>query len=451
MTALTRLLERYDQRVPRYTSYPTAPHFDPAVGATAYVERLGRLDPAMPVSLYLHVPYCRQLCWYCGCSTKIVSRYGPVEAFRGLVAQEIELVGREVGKRLRATHVHWGGGTPTILAAGDFLSLMERVRRTFDVTNDAEIAVEVDPRTLSREMVAALAEAGVTRVSLGVQDFDEDEQRAVNRLQPYDLVAQGVAMLRNAGISAINLDLMYGLPRQTAAGVGRSAAMAAALSPQRFAVFGYAHVPWMKRHQQRIDSAALPGVHERWEQAAAIAVVLEGNGYLPVGLDHFALPGDPLEVAARKGRLRRNFQGYTTDDAPVLLGFGPSAISAFADATLQNTADIHAWRTAIAEGHLASHRGILLDDEDRLRRDVIERIMCDDGIDLAAIAAAHTRPADHFTGELRLLESLAADGLVEAAASPLRLTPLGRRLRRAVAAVFDTYLEPSEQRHASAI
>jgi oxygen-independent coproporphyrinogen-3 oxidase len=448
---IDRLLARYGRPVPRYTSYPTAPHFHAGIDAAHYAQWLGDAPAAASASLYLHVPFCTKLCWYCGCNTKIVARYAPVAAFADTLRREIALAAACLGRRQRVSAVHWGGGTPNILAAGDFLALTEALRESFALAADAEIAVEIDPRTLDAGMVAALAAAGVTRASLGVQDFDLRVQQAVNRVQPVAVVAQAVDALRAAGIGSINLDLMVGLPYQTPATVAATVDQAVALAPARVALFGYAHVPWMKKHQRLIDEAALPGPALRWQLTELATARLEGAGYVRIGLDHFARSEDPLAVAARGRQLRRNFQGYTTDDATLLLGFGPSAIGTLPQGYAQNASDVRGWSAAIAAGRLATVKGIALDDDDRLRGAVIESLMCDLAVDLAAVARAHGVAHMSFAAEKAILAGFAADGLVTLEGDIVCLTKLGRPLMRSVAAVFDSRLARSAARHSRAV
>jgi oxygen-independent coproporphyrinogen-3 oxidase len=444
------LIAKYDSRVPRYTSYPTAPHFTPAVGADAYRQWLGALDRG-PLSLYLHVPFCEKLCWYCGCHTRVISRYRPLAIYLDLLEREIDLVAEALPRRLEVTHVHWGGGTPTMVAGADFRRLTERLRRRFTVLDDAEMAVEMDPRGVTAETVADLAAAGVNRVSLGVQDFDAAVQRAVNRVQPFEMTARVVDWLRAAGIDRLNLDLMYGLPQQTVAAVERTVALAMRLEPQRVAQFGYAHVPWMKRHQRLIDEATLPGPEERWRQAAAGAARLEEAGFVAIGLDHFARPDDPLAVAQRAGTLRRNFQGYTTDRADALIGLGASSIGALPQGYVQNAPDMPTWRRAVEAGTLATVRGIALDDDDRLRRAVIERLMCDLAVDLDRLCRHHGANPGTFEAARAALAAMQRDGLVRIAGDRIAVTEVGRPLVRSVCAAFDRYLSHGEARHARAV
>jgi oxygen-independent coproporphyrinogen-3 oxidase len=445
------LLAKYRRPVPRYTSYPTAPHMHAGIGADAYAAWLDAVPVSTPLSLYLHIPFCDSLCWFCGCHTKIVARYQPVADYLALLGREIDLVAERVGARRPVDHVHFGGGSPTILAPDDLRALCERLRERFDVRPDAELAIEIDPRGLDRARVAALADAGVTRASIGVQDVNPKVQQAINRIQPIEVTAQAVRWLRDAGVDAINIDLMYGLPHQTLDRMRRTVDAVVALRPARLALFGYAHVPWMKRHQRLIPERALPGAELRWTQFATAAAMLEDAGYVAIGLDHFAVPSDPLAIALREQRLHRNFQGYTADAASTLLGFGASAIGALPQGMVQNAVPIHAWAEALRAGRLAVARGLTLDDEDRLRAAVIEQLMYHLQVELGPLCGRHGRPADHFAPEVAMLEPLAADGLVEIDPSRLRVPPAARPLLRSVCAVFDQYLQPSETLHARAV
>jgi oxygen-independent coproporphyrinogen-3 oxidase len=439
-----------DRRVPRYTSYPTAPHLHAGIGAATYRRWLDDLADE-PLSLYLHIPFCDTLCWFCGCHTKIVRRYEPVAAYLTLLQREIELVADRIGRGRPVRHIHFGGGSPTILESDDLRRFGDLLRRSFTLEHGAEIAVEIDPRGLDRDRIDALAAIGVNRASLGVQDLQVEVQRAVNRLQPYETTARVVDWLREAGIQAFNIDLMYGLPLQTVDGVRRTAGSVLQLDPDRLALFGYAHLPSFKRHQRLIDEAVLPGPVERWSQFEAVSDVLAAASYRPIGLDHFAKADDPLTRAQAEGRLRRNFQGYTADAAPVLLGFGASAIGSLPEGYVQNAVPGHAWGDEIREGRLATIRGIALDDEDRLRRAVIERLMCDLAVDLTAISKAFGFAPDHFEHEIDALAELAKDGIVAIAGSRVLVPEPARPLIRVVASVFDRYLGAAAVRHARAV
>jgi oxygen-independent coproporphyrinogen-3 oxidase len=446
---LPNLLKYLDRRIPRYTSYPTAAQFSAAVDAQSYARWLAALPATEPVSLYVHVPFCAELCLYCGCHTTVARGYAPVAAYVELLEREIALVGRILGGRPVA-HLHWGGGTPTILAPADFHSVMEALRANFAFGRAAELAIEIDPRTLTQEHVAALAEAGITRASLGVQDFDAQVQAAVNRVQSFEQTARVADWLRAAGIGSINLDLMYGLPHQSVGSVEATVRRALKLDADRMVLFGYAHVPWMKRHQRLIPEPALPDSRQRFAQSRAAADVLIGAGYEPIGLDHFAKSSDLLAKRQRAGRLHRNFQGYTADESRTLIGFGASAIGTLPHGYVQNAPSAVAYRAAIIAGRLATARGWALREEDRLRRDLIERLMCDLHVDLAERCAAHDSDTDRFAAELSAFDALANDGLVERVGYKITVPERARPFVRTICAVFDAYLSGDDKRFSAA-
>jgi len=440
-----------NERVPRYTSYPTAPQFGAAVDGTAYREWLTRLPEPARLSLYLHIPFCRSLCWYCGCHTMVAGDPAAIDPYLRALEKEIELVAGVLTSRRKVAHIHWGGGTPTIVGPDAFERVMGLLRRRFAVEPEAGIAVEIDPRRLDEPMAAALAQGGVTRASLGVQSFDPAVQHAVNRIQSLAQTRAAATLLRAAGIAALNIDLLYGLPHETAESCRATAAAALALAPDRLAVFGYAHVPNMKRHQQRLDAAALPGSEERWNQEQAIAETLVAAGYRRIGLDHYARPDDALARAQEDGRLRRNFQGYTDDPAEALLGFGASAIGELPEGYVQNTPRIAAFIESIEAGNLAIARGLALDEDDQLRREAIERLMCDLRVDVAAVCRRRGVAADALDAPLARLRPLVADGVARLEGRVVTVPEEARPLLRCVAAVFDAYLEPESGRHAVAV
>jgi len=445
------LIEKYGEaRLPRYTSYPTAPAFSPAVGAGTYGDWLGGIAPQTEASLYLHIPFCRSMCWYCGCHTTITQRDEPILDYIDILRKEVGLVSGTVGDRLRIRHVHFGGGTPTIMQPEEFRDLIWLLRARFAFMEGAEIAVEIDPRTLTPDMAAALGEAGVTRASLGVQSFDPVVQKAINRIQSEAQTADAVARLRAGGIGGINFDLIYGLPHQTTASCIETAKTAIAMRPERFAVFGYAHIPSFKKHQRLIDERALPDAAMRAEQAEAIAATLIAAGYVRIGLDHYALPQDSLAVAARRGRLHRNFQGYTTDACTTLIGFGASSIGRTPDGYIQNEVPPGLYAQRIASGQLATVKGYRLTAEDRLRADIIERLMCDFRADVTAIAARHGFDAAAlFEGNGRLA-ALQEDGAVDVHGGVVTVRQDHRFIIRAVAAAFDAYIETAARTHSKA-
>ncbi|MEE8392737.1 MAG: oxygen-independent coproporphyrinogen III oxidase [Rhodospirillales bacterium] len=442
---------KYDLRVPRYTSYPTAPHFDDSVGQSAYREWLSELGADTGVSLYFHIPFCDEMCWFCGCYTKIVKRYEPVADYLDVMLREVGLLADALPHRLKARHLHWGGGSPTMLRGEDWRRTFDTLRWRFDIGSEAEIAVELDPRTATEDYVKALAGAGVNRASIGVQDFHPEVQEAINRIQPFDVTERVIGWLRRHGINHVNMDLMYGLPHQTTERVVEQVNLAARLEPARVALFGYAHVPWMKSHQKMIDEDALPSTGERWDQFRRASERLVELGYVAIGLDHFALPGDELAVALKENRLHRNFQGYTADPADVMLGFGASAIGFVPQGYIQNHQPLKAYRQDIEAGRLPIARGIALSGEDRLRAEIIERLMCDMRVDLDAISSKHGCKDYSFAAELEKMTPLAEDGIVSVEGNIITVTGDGRPFLRLVAAAFDTYLNTGEQRHSKAV
>ncbi len=448
---ISDLAKKYDLMVPRYTSYPTAPHFSDTVNGDTYRQWLGEMDPVTPLSLYFHIPFCDEMCWFCGCYTKIVKRYEPIAQYMDVLLKEIDLVAAALPTTMKANHLHWGGGSPTILKGADWKRIIEHLRQRFDVTDDAAIAVELDPRTASEDYVKALADAGVNRASIGVQSFDDKIQKAINRIQPYDVTARVIGWLRHNGIDDINMDMMYGLPFQTTEMVAREAEMAIDLKPVRIALFGYAHVPWMKSHMKMIDEATLPDADARWQQFMASSEKLLGAGYVAVGLDHFARPDDDMAQMLETGELHRNFQGYTADTAPAMIGFGASAIGQLPQGYIQNTSPLKDYRQTVAAGNFPIARGFGLGDEDRLRSDVIERIMCDLNVDLDQICDRHGVSRATFVPEMEKLGAMADDGLVNLSGNTITVTETGRPLVRLVAAAFDAYLSSGKARHSRAV
>lgn len=439
------------EKLPRYTSYPTAPHFSPAIGPDTYAEWLRAIPRHAHTSLYLHIPFCRSMCWYCGCHTSVVRRDEPIAVYASALRCEIDLVSRQVGRRIQVNHIHFGGGTPTIMAPETFADLIGAIRQSFFVLPAADIAVEIDPRTLADAMVDALAYGGVNRVSLGVQSFDPIVQRAIHRVQSFEETAAVTANLRRAGIHNVNFDLIYGLPHQTVASCLDTVRQCIELRPDRLSVFGYAHVPTFKKHQGGIHEAWLPDSLERHEQSYAITNALKEAGYLQIGLDHFALPDDAMAAALRNGTLRRNFQGYTTDACDMLLGFGASAIGRLPHGYVQNEVNTRAYLESIASGKLATVKGYALTEDDRLRAEIIERIMCDFGVDLDQICARHQSAPETMLSSSPRLKKLISDGVVQRDGTSLNLANDSRFLVRSLAAAFDAHLDGSKQLHSRAV
>jgi len=448
---LADLVARYDGRAPRYTSYPTAVQFGPAVDETVYRGWLAELPAGDPVSLYVHIPFCARLCWYCGCNTRAVNRREPIGEYMGLLLSELGFLAAAIPHRAAASAVHLGGGTPNMLSADELTALFDGLGHALDLAQDLEVAAELDPAVLSRDWVRAAAGHGLNRASLGVQNLDPVVQAAVNRNETFEQIEAAVGWLREAGVRSINLDLMYGLPHQTTSNTLATVEAVLRLRPERIALFGYAHVPWMKAHQQLIDERALPSAAARLDQSEAAAERLISAGYVRVGLDHFAHADDEMAVALSAGTLRRNFQGYTTDAAQTLLGLGASAIGRAPQGYVQNIAQELGWRAAVQAGRLPVARGVALTDDDRFRAEIIERLMCDLSVDLAEVCVRHDRRPSDLADAASRLEPFIRDGLVRMDAGRVEIVGQGRLVVRSVCAAFDAYFEPAAERHSKAL
>ncbi|MEH2540810.1 MULTISPECIES: oxygen-independent coproporphyrinogen III oxidase [unclassified Bradyrhizobium] len=446
------LAQSYGQdRLPRYTSYPTAPHFSPTIGEEDYRKWLKSVPVQQAASIYLHVPFCRSMCWYCGCHTSVTKSDDPIVTYVAGLRTETHLVAETIGQRIPISHVHFGGGTPTIMSPEAFVDLVGALRYSFFVLPDAEIAVEIDPRTLTEPMTEALGYCGVNRASLGVQSFDPAVQRAINRLQSFEQTATSVERLRRVGVRRINFDLLYGLPLQTVDSCLDTVARCVELRPDRFSVFGYAHIPSFKKHQRKIAEDSLPDSIERHLQSETIAEALLDAGYVRIGLDHFALPCDSLAIARRDGRLRRNFQGYTDDSADTLIGLGASAIGRMPQGFVQNVVPTREYLTRIAENRLPTAKGYVFTDEDRFRADIIERIMCDLAVDLPRVSKLHGRDLRSAIVDRSRIESLIADGAVTMVDDRLSISDGAEFLVRSVASAFDAHLVHSAATHSRAV
>ncbi len=444
---LPDLIRRYSAPVPRYTSYPTAPQFSSAVGPRVYETWLRALPSGSNLSLYLHFPFCHQLCWYCGCNTKAIRRYEPVEAYVAALLREIAHVSQFVGAHHRVTHVHWGGGSPNILAPEDIARVGAALQAAFNLAPDAEYAVEIDPRTLSDEQVAAFAAIGVTRVSLGVQDFEEQVQQAINRIQSFEDTKRAVDMFRAHGVRSINLDFVYGLPHQTRQSVQKTILKALTLDPDRIAIFGYAHLPSRLKHQRLIEDKALPGVMERFGQSRRLHRVLLAAGYKAIGLDHFAKPSDKLADE----EVRRNFQGYTTDASDALIGLGASAIGHLPQGYVQNATAAGIYQVMVEGGRLPTVKGIKLSADDRVRAAVIERLMCGFDLSKSALRDEFGADAEAVIADAELLIEADQDGLVKPTEDGFEITDFGKPFVRTICAAFDAYLGQGKAQHALAV
>ncbi len=427
------------RRAPRYTSYPPAPFFHAGFGAEDVRAMLAATGEDEKISLYIHVPFCERLCLYCGCHMTVTHRAERVERYIKALAAEAALVERAAGKRLKIACLHFGGGTPNIMEPRQIDTLFEALRRHFDFSQNPVLAVEIDPRVLNAEKAAAWARGGMTRASLGIQDFNPKVQALVHREEPFEVVERACALLRKEGVTALNLDLMYGLPLQTPDAITQTAEACMKLHPTRLALFSYAHVPRLKPHQKALEDAGIPGKHELLDMDRAARAVFAAHGFVALGMDHFARPGDALFLAAASGRMRRNFQGYTEDAAETLVGLGASSISKYRDGYAQNEKDIARYEAAIGLGELATARGLHMSDDDRLRATIIERLMCDLSADIAALVDSFDVPLSSFAVEFEELKRLETYGIVALEGGCVRLTAPHRMAIRVVAARFDTY------------
>lgn len=429
------------EAVPRYTSYPPATGFHDGLEPTAWRDWMDAACEAPRVSLYLHIPFCKSMCWYCGCNTTIPNRRERITRYLGALQAELKTRAAELPADHRVDHVHFGGGSPDMLEPDEARTLLADIKARFQLTENAEIAFELDPRGVTRELAEALAEGGCNRVSLGVQDLSLEVQELIHRIQPREQVEAAVRILREAGIAKINLDIMYGLPAQTLERVRATASAVAELKADRVAVFGYAHVPWFKKHQKAIPEDRLPGARERFEQMLAAADVLTQAGYDAIGFDHFARPDDEMAIAARRGELRRNFQGFTDDAYDILLGLGASAISETAQGYVQNNPDPTRYAEAISATGGALLRGLERTAADRKIAARIEALMCRDALPLT----------DLTPEECAALEPLADDGLIEIGKDRLTITTAGRPYTRNIAARLDPRFVAADGRHSRAV
>ncbi len=445
------LLAKYSGAVPRYTSYPTAPHFNEAVDCGEYAQWLQAITGRERISLYIHVPYCDRLCWFCACHTKHTLKYEPISIYLESLKKEIAAVGALVSRDAAVTAVHFGGGSPTMLRPDDMIALMAALKDAFRFSDDVEISVEMDPNDLDEPRYDALAAIGMTRASLGVQDFHPEVQKAINRIQTFEHTKSVVDAVRARGVHSVNCDILYGLPHQTEATLTETVKDILSLAPDRIALFGYAHVPWMKKHQTMIKEEVLPGLEERFAQMSLAASMLLAAGYEPVGIDHFALPSDRMAIAARQGRLRRNFQGYTDDAAEALIGLGASSIGQLPQGYVQNMPATGEYQRMTEAGGLAAVRGIEVSEDDKLRRRVIEEIMCRFSVSFRALREDFGDAVDTIVSEARSFAQSNQDGICLIEDDRFVITDVGRPFARTIAAVFDSYLSNGKGRHSIAV
>jgi len=439
----------FDARVPRYTSYPTAPQFAGGVDAEQFGDWVRAIPVGAAISLYVHVPFCRRLCWFCACRTQGISSDTPLRRYLDGLKTEIRLLKAQLTPGVRLSRLHWGGGTPTLLPAAMISELAEAIFDAVPMGDHAEFSVEIDPNEIDEARLTALAAAGMNRASVGVQDFDPEIQTTIGRDQSYEVTHDAIAAIRARGVASLNADILYGLPHQTTARIAESVQKLLSLSADRVALYGYAHVPWMARRQLMIPTGAIPRPEERLALFETARKLFKRDGYREIGIDHFARPEDGLAVAQSMGRLRRNFQGYTDDTAEVLLGLGASSISRFPQGYAQNASATGAYLKAAQARGFATHRGHAFIDEDRLRGRIIEALMCDFRVSTEEIverfAIDRGRLSEMFSNAAK-----AFPGMLDISDEGLAIPPRARPLTRMIARCFDAY-DLSKDRHSSAI
>jgi oxygen-independent coproporphyrinogen III oxidase len=441
--ALVRLIRQYDKPGPRYTSYPTAVEFHERFDEVAYRRQLAlAAESDAPLSLYLHLPFCEERCSFCGCSVIITKKRDVAVTYLDYLHRELEMLGRALAGRRRVVQYHWGGGTPTYLSVEQIAALQRVVTTHFDIQPGAEVAIEVDPRVTSIEQLQLLRQLGFNRLSLGVQDFTPEVQAAVNRIQPETVTRALFDAARQLGFESINVDLIYGLPLQTRRSFGRAVDTVIRMRPDRVAVYSFAHVPWIRGHQKRLNPTDLPVAERKIELFVEAMERFTAAGYQQIGMDHFALPDDELARASAAGRLHRNFMGYTTRPAPDMIGAGVSSIGDVSGAFAQNTKKLSTYYAALDAGRFPIERGYLLDADDHVRRHVIAELMCNFRVDMRQVERRFNIGfVSYFAGEIEELASgPARDGFVRIGADVLEVTPLGRLFVRNVAMLFDRHL-----------
>ncbi|MBU1665692.1 MAG: oxygen-independent coproporphyrinogen III oxidase [Gammaproteobacteria bacterium] len=447
MSQFTALLEKYSKPGPRYTSYPTAPYFHTDFSEADWIEEITTSqDPARGLSLYAHIPFCDTLCYYCGCNMVATGDYSKASHYLGFLEQEMDRVAKLTDPRRQVKQLHWGGGTPTYLKPDDIRRLMDMMRSRFSIAPDAEMGCEADPRELTREHLVALRESGFNRLSIGVQDLNEQVQKSVNRVQSEELILNVYGWARELGFSSINMDLIVGLPHQTLESFAHTLDKVVPWAPDRFAIFAYAHVPWMKKHQKLINESDLPSFATRLDLQQLIHERLGAAGYDNIGMDHYARPEDEMIKAQASKTLWRNFQGYTTHKDCDIYAFGASSISQTPNCYMQNEKNLKKYQEMIGKGSLAVERGLKLTRDDQIRRDAITRIMCDLELDKASFAAAWNIDFDsYFADGLTDLPPLVDDGLVNLEPTRIVVSDLGRLFLRNIAMCFDGYLKQANQ------
>ena len=445
------LIKKYNVPGPRYTSYPPATQFSEQAPKELVLEKIrANNETTGDLSLYFHLPFCQSLCWFCGCTTVITTQQGQSATYLKYLEKEMDLMGGFLNPRRKAVQLHFGGGTPTFLLPEEIRALGRLIQSRFEFSPDIEAGVEVDARWLERDHIDALRDAGFNRASMGVQDNDPVVQKAIHRLQPFEQTAKVVNWIRDAGFKSINIDLIYGLPHQNAQSFEKTLDEVLTLRPDRFAIFNYAHVPWIKPAQKILEDGLLPSAEVKLQLLKLTIEKLTSSGYAYIGMDHFALETDELTVAQREKTLQRNFQGYSTRGGADIYAFGMSAISQTDGIYWQNEKELPAYYGELDKGRQPIAKGCLLTRDDQIRRATIMRLMCDLGLDFAAMSAHLGIDFEkYFARELASMDDLEADGLIERATGGFGVTEVGRLLIRNIAMRFDIYLPAEKERRFS--
>jgi oxygen-independent coproporphyrinogen-3 oxidase len=448
----TELIKRYDVAGPRYTSYPTAVQFVERFDSESYRRHTAASNNELiptPLSLYVHLPFCKSLCYYCGCMKKVTRHTNQADQYLGFLDREIEMQGELFDHDRSVDQLHFGGGTPTFHSDEQLKALMEQLGRHFALSREdtREFSIEVDPRTVGTERLGVLAEMGFNRISLGIQDIDPKVQKAVNRIQDTKSTLDMIEGSRKLGFNSVSVDLIYGLPLQTVKSFTETIDTVVSARPNRLAVYNYAHLPHLFRAQRMIESDDIPSPDTKLKLMELTIERLIDSGYVYIGMDHFALPDDELTIAQKEGGLQRNFQGYSTRSGRDLVGLGVSSIGKVGDCYAQNIKDIQTWQTTVESGELPIWRGVALNTEDRLRRRVISSIMCHGEVRFESFEALFAIDFhEHFAPELLQLEQMEADGLLNMGDDCFNVTPPGRLLLRNIAMVFDEYLQKAAEK-----
>lgn len=448
------LIKKYNRPGPRYTSYPTAPHFNESVNGNEWHRQiqLNNKNAKRDLSLYFHLPFCDTLCWFCGCTTVVTRNLDKLEEYLRYLYKEIDMISQDINNDRKVVQMHFGGGTPTYLSPEQILKLGSKINQSFSFSGDAEIGCEMDPRELTEDHIIALKEVGFKRASMGVQDFNPKVQKAVNRINPYEMVEEAVGWIRRNGFESLNLDLIYGLPHQSTSNFENTVDKILTLDPDRLAVFNYAHVPWMKPHQKLIKEDNLPVPEEKLEMLKMIIERLTSSGYVYIGMDHFAKADDELTIAQKEKNLQRNFQGYSTRAGADIYAFGMSSISQLEDVYVQNFKELSVYYEYLKNGNLPVEKGYILSDDDKIRRETIMRLMCDLELNYHRMSKLlQIDFQDYYTDELQQMDKFSSDGLIVLSPGKLSVTEKGRLFIRNIAMEFDSYLNTSETRYSKTI